>query len=359
MKLIWLAHRDILNPVSGGAEVLAFEVSRGLTRRGHQVALLSGQRGHLRSEEIIDHVSITRRSGWLGPHLAEPEFLSRHSDADVVIDDLGHAVPWATTLISRLPVIPLFYHLHRRTLPGQTSAGKAALLSGLESAYPILYHGRRFMTISPSSASDLSKLGIPPGDITIAPPGVDLEMFKPDGLTEKPELIYFGGLRPYKRASHGFEVLRMLRDRNLDVHLCVVGESDQLDRLRRQAEELRCAEWVEFAGRMSREQLARRVSRAWVNLHFSKSEGWCLSALEAAAAGVPTVGYQVPGISDSVRSGETGVLTPDSDLPAVANAVEGIIRSRPKWTDRCRGWAAGFSWDRCISIWEEQLLRAS
>jgi glycosyltransferase involved in cell wall biosynthesis len=177
---------------------MAFEVSRRLVRRGHEVGLLSGQRGRLTSSETVDGVEVTRSQGWLGPHVDEPGYLSAHSDADVIIDDLGHAIPWATPLISDRPMSPLFYHLHRRTLRGQTNPGMALILASFEPGYRAIYHGRKFVTISPSSARDLASLGIHPGDITVIPPGVDLELFRPGRLAEQPELVYFGGLRPYK-----------------------------------------------------------------------------------------------------------------------------------------------------------------
>jgi glycosyltransferase involved in cell wall biosynthesis len=54
------------------------------------------------------------------------------------------------------------------------------------------------------------------------------------------------------------------------------------------------------------------VARAVLHLNTSQGEGWGLCVLEAAALGVPTVAYDVEGLRDAVRDGETGWLVRDS-----------------------------------------------
>jgi glycosyltransferase involved in cell wall biosynthesis len=50
-------------------------------------------------------------------------------------------------------------------------------------------------------------------------------------------------------------------------------------------------------------------------------EGLCLAVIEAQAAGVPVVATPVGGIRETVVDGETGLLVPPNDPPALAAAV--------------------------------------
>ena len=68
---------------------------------------------------------------------------------------------------------------------------------------------------------------------------------------------------------------------------------------------------VELTGRVSQQRLHDELDRAWLHVVTTAGEGWGLSVIEAAARGVPTLGFDVDGICDSVRPGDTGWLVPD------------------------------------------------
>lgn len=113
-----------------------------------------------------------------------------------------------------------------------------------------------------------------------------------------------------------------------------------------------------FSGWLSPNALAELVRSSWVNLHFSVAEGWGFTVLEAAASGVPTVAYRVPGLTDSVREGENGRLVPDGDLSAFSDAVADLLERPGAISERARRFAETFSWDATATRWEK-LLRSS
>jgi glycosyltransferase involved in cell wall biosynthesis len=55
------------------------------------------------------------------------------------------------------------------------------------------------------------------------------------------------------------------------------------------------------------------------------SDPFPLVALEAAAAGKPTIASRIGGLQDSVVDGETGLLVPPGDRPALAAAMRRLI----------------------------------
>jgi glycosyltransferase involved in cell wall biosynthesis len=57
----------------------------------------------------------------------------------------------------------------------------------------------------------------------------------------------------------------------------------------------------------------------------SYREGFGMSLLEAAAAGVPAVATRIYGITDAVEDNVTGLLVPARDADALAEALERLV----------------------------------
>ena len=80
----------------------------------------------------------------------------------------------------------------------------------------------------------------------------------------------------------------------------------------------------------------------------SVREGWGLVVIEANSVGTPAVGYDVPGIRDSVVDAITGVLA-DRDEPAdLARACLYLIGADEHYAEvrhLAREWAGRYSWD--------------
>ena len=196
MKILWLAHRDPLNPRSGGAEGTIYEVCTRLTQRGNKVILLTGGWKNCKKIENLNGIEIHRAGKNLGPHLALPIFLLKNR-YDVVVNDLGHAVPWISSTILNKHNIIFFHHLHARSLPGQVKPIIAKFITAIERCYFILYHDTVFVTESTTSKNDLLKLGIREDKIIMSPPGVDQKLFHPSAKSKYPSMVYFGGMRLY------------------------------------------------------------------------------------------------------------------------------------------------------------------
>ena len=92
MKILWLAHRDPLNPRAGGAERIIFEVGKRLAKGGNEVSILAGGWKNCKKTESLNGIRIMRFGYHIGPHIALPVHILKHR-YDVIIADLGHAVP--------------------------------------------------------------------------------------------------------------------------------------------------------------------------------------------------------------------------------------------------------------------------
>jgi glycosyltransferase involved in cell wall biosynthesis len=94
------------------------------------------------------------------------------------------------------------------------------------------------------------------------------------------------------------------------------------------------------------------VAGALLHLSTSQGEGWGLCVLEAAALGVPTVAYDVDGLRDAVRDGETGWLVRAGEHleDVTERAVKELAdpRRRAEMAAACRSWAAQLTWPGAV-----------
>jgi glycosyltransferase involved in cell wall biosynthesis len=96
------------------------------------------------------------------------------------------------------------------------------------------------------------------------------------------------------------------------------------------------------------------VAGSLLHLNTSQGEGWGLCVLEAAALGVPTVAYDVDGLRDAVRDGETGWLVRAGQR--IEDVAECAVKElsdparRAEIAAACRRWAGQFDWDSSVSL---------
>jgi glycosyltransferase involved in cell wall biosynthesis len=82
----------------------------------------------------------------------------------------------------------------------------------------------------------------------------------------------------------------------------------------------------------------------------SPKEGWGLTVVEAGACGTAVVAADSPGLRDSVRRDETGLLVPYGDDAALARALTRVLEDRPlreRLASAGARRAATFSWPEC------------
>ncbi|MGA9164112.1 MAG: glycosyltransferase family 4 protein [Thiobacillus sp.] len=101
----------------------------------------------------------------------------------------------------------------------------------------------------------------------------------------------------------------------------------------------------EVAGRLLVEGFTHTPERYIAAADFlclpSYREGFCMVVLEAAAAGIPSIGSRIYGVSDAIVEGETGLLVPPGDVQQLAAAlsrlaVDEALRTRLALAGRTR-----------------------
>jgi len=364
LKILWLNHRCPTHPAAGGAEVHLHEIARRLVKQGHDVTLVSEYYDGAQSFEQLDGIQIHRIGGKYSSHLLLPlKCVSelRRREYDVVVDDMAHGVPWFSPLYGRLPVVAIVHHVHRELLLKQLRFPFSALAYTLEQLLPLIYRKAPFIAVSESTRDRLIRFGIPRENITVVHNGLDHEIYRPtDRKSPHPVLLYLGRLMRYKRVDHVLEVFNRVIKHTDDAVLKIVGTGEQLQQIRQSVHDKGLDRQATAYGYLPFEEKVGIIQSSWLNMICSVREGWPLAPVEAAACGTPTVAYDVPGVRDTVKNDETGILVPDGDLEALTGAVLRVIEDdelRFRLSRNAVEWANQFTWERCAAETHDVLRR--
>ncbi len=366
MKVLVLNWRDPRNPEAGGAEVHLHEIMRRAASAGHEIVQVSQACEGLPGEETIDGVRILRRGGRFTFNLGLRGWCRRHLDPasfDLVVEDLCK-LPFFSPSWSPAPVLVLVPHLFGTTAYREVAFPLALYVNALERLIPRVYRGCRFVAISESTKRDLERRGIPGGDISVSPCGIDLDEYtpSPSGTHDPRTILYVGRLKRYKGVQTLVEALSILRDRGSDAVLRVVGTGDCREELERLAGRLGLQDRVFFTGFVPGEIKLAELRNACVAALPSEKEGWGLTVIEANACGTPVVASDSDGLRDSVRNGETGILVPHGDPAALADALSAVLSDpvlRARLSEAGKAWAGRFRWDVTAGEVIGEMIRAA
>lgn len=152
--------------------------------------------------------------------------------------------------------------------------------------------------------------------------GIDLGSYSCRPVSERAaRLLYAGRLASEKGLPVLFQALTELAAQGRAWQLTVLGDGPERARLEQMARELGLAERVRFEGYVSQAGVADHLREADVFVLPSLAEGVPVSLMEAMASGVPVVATRVGGVAELVEDGESGLLVPPSDAPALQAAL--------------------------------------
>lgn len=131
-------------------------------------------------------------------------------------------------------------------------------------------------------------------------------------------LVHVSNFRPVKRVGDAVEAFHRIQAAR-PARLLLVGDGPERAEVAAKVRALGLGRKVCFLGTMV--EFAEIIRHADLFILPSETESFGLAALEALASGVPVVAYNVGGLPEVVRNGETGRLTPVGDVQAMAEAA--------------------------------------
>jgi glycosyltransferase involved in cell wall biosynthesis len=262
------------------------------------------------SEETIDGIRIVRRGRqWTVHARAFQHYAGRlRGRFDLVIDQVN-TVPFFAPLWAGVPVFMMIWQLAREVWWYESRFPLSAIGYALEPLYLRTYRRTPVLTFSASTASDLRRLGFR-GDIAVIPVGIEPVEVADGHQSNEPTFVYVGRLAPSKRIHDIVEALALFRRSAGAGRLLLIGDGspNYVRRLKSLAVRHRVLDSVEFCGWLRGAAKHQRMAEAHALLMASVREGWGLVVTECNSCGTPAVVYDVPGLRDSVRHLESGLV---------------------------------------------------
>ncbi|MBI2596871.1 glycosyltransferase family 4 protein [Candidatus Daviesbacteria bacterium] len=363
MNILIFSWRGPGHPHAGGAEKSTHEHAKGWVKAGYSVTLFTSDYAGCKPEEVIDGVRIIRNGTQiLGVHLkAFLWFISNNQDKFDLVVDQFHGIPFFTPLYVRVKKLAFIHELTKEVwrlnaLPKPINLIPAVLGTILEPyVFKFFYRNIPFMTGSDSTKEELINWGIPRNNISVVHHGLEQPPFKKIPPKErKKTLIFLGALAKDKGIEEAIKVFSLVNARGGKFKFWIAGkgEKNYTSYLKTMAEKNGLKQNIVFWGYVSENQKYQLLAKSHLLVNTSFREGWGLVVLEAASVGTPTVGFDVPGLRDSIIDGKTGVLS-SRDPNEASSKILGILKDNQRYNLlRKNGieWAKKFTWKKSSTL---------
>ncbi len=208
--------------------------------------------------------------------------------------------------------------------------------------------------------------------IRVVPNGVDPEKFKPTnreaarrrfGLGSEPVVLFVGSLIPRKGLPFLVKAAEKIIKQQPQTKFLIVGEGPLKSQLQTSIATANLLGNFKFMGNLKGEELSIVYNCADVFALPSIQEGQGIVLLEAEASAVPVVAFDVGGVGEAVRNGETGYLVKLGNTNMLADAIVRLLSDRAlngkMGADGRRFVTENYTWDICaqrmLKVYHEAL----
>jgi glycosyltransferase involved in cell wall biosynthesis len=360
-RIVVLSQRSIRHPLAGGADRYIHEIFRRLTDR-HSITILSS--GGVLSKPIEEIDGIEYRHFPEAFHrIALPaRYLTKFAGkTDLLIDNSDVGIPWLSPVYTRVPKILVTYQVARDIFRHELARPLSEIAVSLEPRIYSAYRNTKIVTCSPSTKDDLVSLGIQSERVSVIRPGIDdsFRGFEPDGLKfGDPTIICISRFQRYKGLSYAIRSMKFVLEKVPRARLVIVGNGDPTE-LKEEVSRTDYAGSIEILERVPNNwESEKRVllSKSHLLLIPSIREGYGIVVIEANACGIPAIGWEVPGVQDSIIDGKTGLLVHFGDTRALAETIVSCLSAEPRkiaeLSKAAVEWARQHSWSRSAEEFE-------
>ncbi|WP_053615534.1 glycosyltransferase family 4 protein [Nocardiopsis sp. NRRL B-16309] len=366
VRLVMINWRDPWQSAAGGAEEYAWRISRHLAGRGAIVTFLTSREPHQARVETKDGIVIRRMGGRFTVYPRVMAWLALWRREYHLAFDCMNGIPFLSRLVlrRRTRVVSVVHHVHDLQFNAYFPAPLAWFGRFMESAVASrVYRDCTTVTVSESSRAAMrDKLGWRAPIEIIHNGGVPAPLPVPSQLPARtadgdggpaaagaPAIVSLGRLVVQKRVSRVVGLAAGLRASHPGLRVHIIGRGPEGEHLAEQIERDDLADAVRLHGFLPEADKNRLLASCDLHVTASEFEGWGLTVIEAARLGVPTVAYDVDGLRDSVRDGETGWLVREGEdlADVVDRALKELSDPRRAAEVRraCRAWADQFTWE--------------
>jgi glycosyltransferase involved in cell wall biosynthesis len=358
MRILWFNWRDLRNPEAGGAEVYTHEVMKRLAKKGYDITLFTSRFRDCQFNENINGVDIIREGNKYTVYKEAKNYSKAYRHHyDLMIDEINTRPFFIHKFVTEKQVIALIHQLARE-------------FWFYETKFPLNYIGyyylekkwlsnyKNIITLVPSNSTkiDLEEIGFK--RVFVAQPGLNVRPLS--NVKEKeanPTIIFMGRLKKAKLPHHALQAFSIIKHEIHDAKMWIIGDGY----FRKKLETFETKD-VTFYGYISNEKKYELLSRAHIILVPGVREGWGLIVTEANAMGTPAIGYDIPGLRDSIVHGETGFTLVEKTPAAMAEQAISLLSDPDrlfKYSRKALEFSGEFRWDDTVSVFEKVLNNQS
>jgi glycosyltransferase involved in cell wall biosynthesis len=342
--------------------------AQALVERGHAVGVFTQHACDRKLLPTAANVFLLPRSGALGYFTnawRARELLTRWRP-DVVNAHYASGYGTTAALCGVRPVLLSVWGSDVYDFPYE-SALKGRLIRGN------LRRATAIASTSHAMARQVQRLTPERAEIAVTPFGVDLARFTPDPSRRRSGGRLTIGIVKSLAPKYGVDLLLrafagLVADADVqalpdECRLLVVGDGPQRAELESLARELGIASCTEFAGAVAHAEVPAWLNRFDVYAAPSRldSESFGVAVIEASACALPVVVSDVGGLPEVVRDGQTGLIVPRDDVPALQAALKRLVLDASLRERLGRGGRAHvereYEWGHCVDVMERCLER--
>lgn len=320
--------------IPGGLETYCWEVGRALARRGHEVAIVAGNRGEPRHDEVtLIRFPFRIEQSWPNFGTRFRRLMERLSFARS--GGLQHLATagYDAVIVNKPFDFPVLWQARRSGMQAQTlfRSGGTDFFLGDRLFAGVVDH---WVSTSRYNAAQVEARYARP--VTVIHNGVDTDHFFPQqrdrtlaGLPAEARVIVSVGRLVGWKGLH--VIIEALAELPADVHYLIIGEGAERDALQQLAARLGVAARIRFAGRVAHADLPRWLSLGDIFVQPSiGEEAFGISVVEAMACGLPVLAADNGGMREIVLPGSTGQLLPPGDIAAWRSALAQLLAAGGK-----------------------------
>jgi glycosyltransferase involved in cell wall biosynthesis len=354
MRVLWYSWRDINHSEAGGAEVFTYEVMQRLIKQGYSITLFTSGYGDAPSNDNINGINVIRRGGKYSVYSKAKKFYAQNkSNFDLVVDEINVKPFLTPKFVNELPLVGLVHQVSRGGLFYELPFPVNYIVYYyLIKRWLSNYRNSPIITVSESQKRILQEFGVQ--EIYLVPEGLSVTPLVevPKKETE-PTVVFIGRLRRYKLPDHALRAFELIKKELPNAKMFFIGDGYMRPKLERMN-----VKDVTFYGKVDSDTKYALLSRAHVVLVPSVEEGWGLVVTESNAMGTPVIAYNVSGLRDSVKDGQTGMLVDSNSPEGLAATALKLLKEKERLTKlshNALSYSKQFSWSRTANAFDSVL----
>lgn len=355
----------------GGVQEIVLASQAELTRLGHDVYIITPKPKNFEGRRLRKVIFIGNSTDFNSPlrttvqvsagvHRAIDDALSEHN-----FDILHFHEPWvpmiSLQILSRSTSVNVAT-FHAK-LP-ETFVSRAMARAMTPYAKSVLAYAHELTAVSSAAADYVGRLTDRP--ITIIPPGIDLNTYKPPRSRKEdttPKTIFFiGRLEGRKGVKYLIKAFALLRAKKPDTRLLIASDGPDRRKLQALAKDLGVEDNVEFLGYISHKDKLKYLKTA--DLFCSPAiygESFGIVLTEAMATGLVTVAGDNPGYSGVLKGlGAISIINP-KHIEEFARRLDLLLHEkdlRRLWRDWARSEVQQYGYPSVVGRYEDFYKKA-